>query len=92
MMHTPGPWEYRQNASDTFAIVGRNPDAGKTGVPYSGPELTVVFDLEDEDDARLIAAAPRMLEALRRIAKRSEASHYIAGEAEIAIRKATGER
>ncbi len=63
MEHTPGPWTYREHLNDTFTILGRNLDAGKTGVPYSGEELTVVFELEDEADARLIAAAPELLEA-----------------------------
>ncbi|MFD1944701.1 hypothetical protein [Paradevosia shaoguanensis] len=62
--HTPGPWGYERittSGIDKFAITA--PHACMTA---SSPLATVSDVLGDgEPDARLIAAAPEMLEALR---------------------------
>lgn len=60
--HTPGPWaarEWSRHARTT--VVVDDPTAGVTGV-------RVIAECETEADARLIAAAPAMLKALRRAA------------------------
>lgn len=58
--HTPGPWEigFRKNGSAWFSM----------GDATSGPHKQFNIGLEageDEADARLIAAAPDLLEALK---------------------------
>jgi hypothetical protein len=53
--HTPGPWTHKATAGDhDFAVY---PEA-------TGRDLALVRDF-NEANARLIAAAPEMLEALR---------------------------
>lgn len=52
--HTPGPWSYRED--DDFYSMGWAID--------SADNLGIVAQAEDEDDARLIAAAPDLLAAL----------------------------
>ena len=49
-----------------YKILERNPDAGKSGVSYSG-EFMVVAETDGEEEARLIAAAPQMYEALKEV-------------------------
>jgi len=53
-MHTPGPWGIEGTANIGYAIV------------HSGPILNVVADnVRREANARLIAAAPDLLEACK---------------------------
>lgn len=93
--HTPGPWIYRK-VDDKFApIVQRGAEGG-----FSVHALT---DSRADADARLIAAAPELLEALKLMvdwhAKRDEHNAFLpieSQEPEIqvamrAIAKATGE-
>jgi len=69
-LHTPGPWHVRDlhPGRCTFNI-GTNPND-----PYEG-EVAVVFragrhvQAHHEANARLIAAAPDLLEALKRLAR-----------------------
>ena len=63
--HTPGPWmlELDKWHDGWHQITAPNPDAGKTGVCYAGDRL-IICQLDSEADARLIAAAPALLEAL----------------------------
>ena len=51
--HTPGPWHYEQKGG------------GLVGIFPSGIETAVAFTRNNEADARLIAAAPDLLAALR---------------------------
>ena len=73
MTHTPGPWRLEGIAGAKYpdltqwAVLAPNPNAGKKGVCYSGDEYTIVFSIEDEDDARLIASAPDLLAALEEL-------------------------
>ena len=48
--HTPGPWKYKPLSEDTWFIFNRK---------------DVITACGDENNARLIAAAPEMLEALK---------------------------
>ena len=78
--HTPGPWRLEGLAGTNYpdltlwSVLAPNPDAGKKGVSYSGEELTVVMGMDDETDARLIAAAPDLLAALITSAEALEAT------------------
>jgi len=68
--HTPGPWEVRR--SDVYQVGGRH-------IAYTGPHHTPESDypqgckLVDDANARLIAAAPELLQALEK------ANTFIAG-------------
>jgi len=99
--HTPGPWSYRQSeyddwgtvrsASGGFICQAHDPDI------WSGEQLARHRAAKTdpwEANARLIAAAPELLEALRNLADR----HFLNGgsltepaylAAKAAIRKAT---
>jgi hypothetical protein len=62
-------WTVQTNSTQypdikTYTILEPNPDAGKSGVCYSGSHFGVTT-LDNEEDARLISAAPDMYQALR---------------------------
>lgn len=60
--HTPGPWKVSQNVSRH--VVGPNGGIVTCGeLTWDGPGSSAVADA----NARLIAAAPELLEALRRM-------------------------
>lgn len=91
MKHTPGPWEVGSTIeSDTQAII------------HDGDSVLAILTTipPNPANARLIAAAPDLLEALRKMADMVEAevlgpewvwAHEIIEEARAAIAKATGE-
>jgi hypothetical protein len=112
MKHTPGPWEV---ADLPHSIVVRTESPNKT--PYGASRYAAIggFDRTDPDqfaeaiaNARLIAAAPDLLEALQeatsalewrweRVANRAAPVHETAiqeayNQARAAIAKATGEK
>jgi hypothetical protein len=63
-MHTPGPWR-SEKGSDGFVIVG-NPKWRCTRFGVRGEWEIAVIDTDGEDDganARLITAAPELLDA-----------------------------
>lgn len=87
--HTPGPWAaFYKNKYDEWHVA----------IPIPG--RTSTFSLFDdgvrsenpEADARLIAAAPDLLEALREVVRISDRKHDAWDAAKIAIAKATGEK
>ena len=93
--HTPGPWE---KADGTDGIT-----RGIRG--WHGPEMVNVINwngisratsVTGQANARLIAAAPDLLEALQWVVLRTEEGGYPDGkcleEARAAIAKATGEQ
>lgn len=96
--HTPGPWHVVTNTDGGTDVVhtrGRAP-----GESYR----EVALDIDTEEDARLIAAAPDLLEALETILKQAATLHGGSGgptprqvandiekEAREAIAKATGD-
>lgn len=66
--HTPGPWQYRRSSTsstDYYEII----PAGELGGWKDGRYLSVSGAI-DEHDARLIAAAPDLLEAAEAIVAR----------------------
>lgn len=100
--HTPGPWSYRKlpRKQEWEIDTGHCPNLGR--VSWTG--MAVVFGCDDdpkigkvvgEANARLIAATPDLLEALKEIlyyiGDRKVATHGAMHRARAAIAKATGE-
>lgn len=72
---TPGPWAVsgarrRENLRQTLAVI-RSDGAGVSYVPYS--DRTDADHIQSHADARLIAAAPEMYEALLNLVSHTEA-------------------
>jgi hypothetical protein len=73
LKHTPGPWEYESEMGDMW-VTGPNRNepvicdivARLTQFDEGTKEYTPVMQDEDEANAKLIAAAPDLLEALQR--------------------------
>lgn len=99
VVHTPGPWRL-SNVISAYEIKRRKIVAAEQS-PEAGTGICEVYGIEDANNianAKLIAAAPMMLEALRRIVRHQE---YIGGSmasmsstrhiAAQAIQYATGE-
>ena len=92
--HTPGPWRIDKTRFDRTTVFGDRP--GWTDYPVANtgdsssnrPEEADLRD-QQEANARLIAAAPELLEALR--ACRPLLNQPLAAQANAAIAKATGE-
>jgi hypothetical protein len=59
--HTPGPWAYRQSHSDTCDLEVLDSDGNVVAGEYG---------VREQANARLIAAAPELYEALSKIEKR----------------------
>ena len=57
--HTPGPWRYAPTNTETVSHLVRCSEG------YAVADVTHWFDLPVDANARLIAAAPDMLEALQ---------------------------
>ena len=94
---TPGPWTYELGASYQWRV--RGPSRNKNGNPARIAVLGSprVFEssigVEDEANARLIAAAPEMLSAIARLADDLEDGHWSETKAYLRelIAAATGE-
>jgi hypothetical protein len=80
--HTPGPWEILYNdPEEEYWVTRPHYDAGPA---------KIVYHIED---ARLIAAAPDLLEALQHLmVAHGEQLDYAFQQAQEAIAKATGEK
>ena len=101
--HTPGPWKLRSVGRDVLAIVA-HPQHDHYEVEVSRSVTNIPGLAEGEEwsaNARLIAAAPEMLEALEDIVEQWETtrqrvpadlSDSIRVFAQAAIRKARGEQ
>jgi hypothetical protein len=82
MPHTPGPWKYDNEEGCGFEVIS-----------YSGT-ICQIESCDEEADARLIAAAPEMLEALKAVRQGQlddmppEVQHGIDGLVDAAIKKA----
>lgn len=79
--HTPGPWTTYLNTMDDVIIRKMN---------AAGDELCVIAKGARYKDARLIAAAPELLEALQEMVEIAESQGHIVKRARAAIAKATG--
>jgi hypothetical protein len=89
--HTPGPWEVDldnredDEAGECIAIVkeGHGYIAGIHILPTADEYETIKFTDEDRANARLIAAAPDLLAALKELLARADSrfnySHYDSG-------------
>ena len=69
MKHTPGPWEH--NDTDMLQVQGR---VMGYSVPISLIQKRSVGPMQAKANARLIAAAPELLEALKQLVNRFEQS------------------
>ena len=90
--HTPGPWFIEQRTDDNGATHCRI--TASDGHGWSGNRYMSVSGCIDEHDARLIAAAPELLEALQSVLDNcldSEGLCAAHAKARAAIAKATGE-
>jgi len=68
--HTPAPWRYHKSEHDCeYIITGSNENGGSI-LPILG--RTHNFPNNNEANARLIAAAPELLEALERLMRPGE--------------------
>ena len=85
--HTSGPWTVRNIASKD-AYVGPAADGGAPNVAIIPKRITRSND-EQQANARLIAAAPELLEALQQALPQLIGRAYL--DARAAIAKATGE-
>lgn len=95
MSHTPGPWKFKVvDETDSFLGCKRLDGGGGstvidlsnewTGYPECGQDLQMTIS---KDDAALIAAAPKVLEALEEMAD----MNLCTSKGLVAIRKARGE-
>lgn len=101
-VYTPGPWEaiYESKASELHSVPFWKINAGQGRLTYpdkGGQQIGFgLSGIIRGCDARLIAAAPDMLEALQAIVKHADdtdggrASVELIEDAEAAIAKATG--
>jgi hypothetical protein len=89
MSHTPGPWEvnhYRNYEGYSISAAKR----GCIAERWYPTELDEQENAEMADNARLIAAAPELLEALKGILAITDRKHDVWDKAHAAIAKATG--
>lgn len=96
--HTPGPWLITDSGTFVYALNGRGSNRFWLSVSAAGPDHAT--QAEREANARLIAAAPELLEALQWYVDNDGTNigqpgnePYEAGlnRARAAIAKATGE-
>ena len=72
--HTPAPWRYHKSEHDhDFIITGSNENGGSV-LPILG--RTHNFPNNNEANARLIAAAPELLEALKQTLEAMESAAF----------------
>jgi len=84
--HTPGPWK--------LSVDGCNAENNRANVVEGANGSLIVYGNANDSDARLIAAAPDLLEALQElwdIHKGYEINSERAARINAAIAKATGE-
>lgn len=67
--HTPGPWRVGDAGSTVFGAPGSRP------LMVASITHRIVPDATQRANARLIAAAPEMLDALRLVLRQGEAIH-----------------
>ncbi|WP_414490143.1 hypothetical protein [Stenotrophomonas maltophilia] len=86
--HTPGPWMVRFREDGSSYISMGDPNKG----PHKAADLFLTADGGESDlaDARLIAAAPELLEACQAARALTPDGTHTAGVLDAAIAKATG--
>lgn len=90
--HTPGPWAatYKHLGDAPFVV-----ESGQPGEPNGGCYMAECYGPDAEANARLIAAAPELLEALELLLFAPPSGcvdhHAIDAKARAAIAKARGE-
>jgi hypothetical protein len=101
--HTPGPWAVRdhwadEGAFEVYPTRGGEPKIGQWSALAEVPEYGPNDAPEAEANARLIAAAPDLLEALELMLENLDAMYVVSPassahkKARAAIAKATGEK
>lgn len=63
--HTPGPWTAQNNGRDIISIQHSNNDPGAISMTLAKVTARMTWRSQAEANARLIAAAPDLLEALK---------------------------
>ena len=84
VVHTPGPWRFEDMVGVGDEIVFqviKGADGRHLSSTWAGPHVA---------NARLIAAAPDLLEALKKVVAISDRKHDAWDEAKAAIAKASG--
>jgi uncharacterized protein (DUF58 family) len=97
MKHTPGPWGYEQTTLTICRLIVSTEDVKALNItPKADPNHTIAYvpndvtPKEQEANARLIAAAPELLEALKEILARAGFNQGGWRDARAAIAKAEG--
>jgi len=91
--HTPGPWQTDQAEHDApYQDIRIHAGKGSICCVWIDDAPLHDYNAEQRANARLIAAAPELLEALRWTARALHAEHPAAIKARAAIAKATGEQ
>ena len=94
--HTPGPWTAQNDGRDIINIQHSNNDPGAISMTLAKVTARMTWRSQAEANARLIAAAPELLEALKAC---DEAMSYMSeydipltlpGQVKAAIAKAIG--
>lgn len=88
---TPGPWRVSEKRGDLIDIRHENNEPGAMSLNLAQVVARQSWLKEAEANARLIAAAPELLEALQIICFFEDISSTQREIAEAAIAKATGE-
>jgi len=89
--HTPGPWIIHWNIGDFHRIIAANdPDMGFIGRVCDHAPTDGDMEAEAKANAKLIAAAPDILDALIRVRCYGDLGGPLADIADAAIEKATG--
>jgi hypothetical protein len=99
MSHTPGPWQYRANSHDTLFIVEGDGLLVTSMSWHSSIRERYPLRNESQANARLIAAAPELLEALQPFVEHNSSEDTITitvrtadvTRARAAIHRATGQ-
>jgi hypothetical protein len=90
--HTPGPWHYRRGDEWSHSVVthhGTLPDGSQNC--WTVADINKMREPEHEANARLIAAAPELLEALKELLPGADAMGWNTEKARAAIAKAEGQ-
>lgn len=63
--HSPGPWRWAANRDGEARLLAANDDIVVVGVSVSAASMAAGVEVYSSADARLIAAAPELLEWLK---------------------------